>query len=63
MFKVNNMLTPKLFHFYDKVIVLELFSNNIKTELYCEDLLEEILTLIEKSELTKKLQNGLKMAV
>ena len=62
MFKVNNMLTPKLFHFYDKVIVLELFSNNIKTELYCEDLFEEILTLIEKSELTKKLQNGLKMA-
>ena len=63
MFKVNNMLTPKLFHFYDKVIVLELFSNNIKPELYCEDLLEEILTLIEKSEFTKKLQNGLKMAV
>ena len=49
--------------FYDEVIVPELFTKNIKIEKTCKELLEDIVTLAEKSEITKKLQDDLKLVV
>ena len=54
---------PKLSNFYDEVIVPELFTKNIKIERTCKELLEDIVTLVEKSVIRKKLQDDLKLVV
>ena len=54
---------PKLSYFYDEVIVPELFIKNIKIERTCKKLLEDIVIVVEKSEITKNLQNDLKLVV
>ena len=59
----ENDVVPKLSYFYDEVIVPELFTKNIKIERTCKELLEDIVTLVEKSEITKELQDNLKLAV
>ena len=59
----ENDVVPKLSYFYDEVIVPELFTKNIKIERICKELLEDIVTLVEKSEITKKLQDDLKLVV
>ena len=61
----ENDVVPKLSYFYDEVIVPELFTKNIKTERTCKELLEDNVTLalVEKSEITKKLQDDLKLVV
>ena len=53
MFQVD-CIVSKLFYFYNKVIVPELFIRNIKVERTCKELLEEIMTLMEKWEITEK---------
>ena len=50
--RYENETVLKLFHFHVKVIIPELFSNNIKAEFKCKDLLEEIVILLEMSEVT-----------
>ena len=62
-FNYENDVVPKRFYFYDEVIVSELFTKNIKIERPCKTLLEDIVTLVEKSEITKKLQGDLKLVV
>ena len=47
-------IVPNLFHFYDQVVVPELFTRNIKTEYTCREVMEEILSQIEKFEISKK---------
>ena len=59
----ENDVVPKLSCFYDEVIVPELFRKNIKIERTCKELLEDIVTLVEKSEIKKKLQDDLKLVV
>ena len=59
----ENDVVPKLSYFYDEVIVSELFTKNIKIERTCKELLEDIVTLVEKSEITKELQDNLKLVV
>ena len=59
----ENDVVPKLSYFYDEVIVPELFTKNIKIERTCKELLEDIVTLVEKIENTKKLQDDLKLVV
>ena len=59
----ENDVVPKLSYFYDEVIVPELFTKNIKIERTCKELLEDIVTLVEKSEITKELQDNLKLVV
>ena len=59
----ENDVVPKLFYFYDEVIIPKLFTKNIKTERTCKELLEDNVTLVEKSEITKKLQDDLKLVV
>ena len=59
----ENDVVPKLSYFYDEVIVPELFTKNIKIERTCKELLEDIATLVEKSEIGKKLQDDLKLVV
>ena len=59
----ENDVVPKLSYFYDEVIFPELFIKNIKIEGICKELLEDIVTLVEKSEITKKLQDDLKLVV
>ena len=59
----ENYVVPKLSYFYDKVIVPELFTKNIKIWRTCKELLEDFVTLVEKSEITKKLQDDLKLVV
>ena len=54
---------PKLSYFYDEFIVPELFTPNIKIEKTCKELLEDIVKLAENSEITKKLQDDLKLVV
>ena len=54
---------PKLSNFYDEVIVPELFTKNIKIERTWKELLEDIVTLVEKSVIRKKLQDDLKLVV
>ena len=39
------------------------FTKNIKIERTCKELLEDIVTLVEKSEITKELQDNLKLVV
>ena len=51
---------PKLFYFYDEVIVPELFTKNIKIERTFKELLEDTVTLMKKSEM---LQDDLKLVV
>ena len=58
-----NDVVPKLSYFYDEVIVPELFTKNIKIERTCKKLLEDIVTLVEKPEITKELQDDLKLVV
>ena len=41
----ENDVVPKLSYFYDEVIVPELFTENIKIEKTCKELLEDIVTL------------------
>ena len=53
----------KLSYFYDEVIVSELFTKNIEIERTCKELLEDIVTLVKKSEITKKLQDDLNLVV
>ena len=43
-----------MFWFYNEAIVPELFTKNIKIERTCKEFLEDIATLVEKSEITKK---------
>ena len=50
------MLCQNFFSFYDKVIAPELFTKNVKTERICKELLKDNVTLLEKSEITKKQQ-------
>ena len=59
----ENVVVPKLSYFYDEVIAPELFTRNIKIERTCKELLEDIVTLVKKSEITKKLQDDLKLVV
>ena len=59
----ENDVVPKLSYFYDEVIVPELFTKNIKIERTCKELLEDIVTLVEKSEITKEPQDNLKLVV
>ena len=40
-FNYENNVVPKHFYFYDKVIVPELFTKNIKTERTCKKLQED----------------------
>ena len=47
----------------DEVIVPELFTKNIKIERTYKELLEDILTPVEKSEITKKPEDDLKLVV
>ena len=61
-FNYENDVVQK-FYFYDEVIVPELFTKNIKIERTCKELLEDIVTLDEKSEITKMLQDDLKLVV
>ena len=59
----ENDVVPKLSYFYYEVIVPELFTKNIEIERTCKELLEDIVTLVEKAETTKKLQDDLKLVV
>ena len=58
-FNYENDVFPKLYHFYDEVINPELSTKNIKIERTCKELLEDIVTLVKKSEIAKKLQKDL----
>ena len=53
-------IVPKL---SDEVMVPELFTKNIKIERTYKELLEDILTPVEKSEITKKPEDDLKLVV
>ena len=53
-------IVPKL---SDEVIVPELFTKNIKIERTYKKLLEDILTPVEKSEITKRPEDDLKLVV
>ena len=59
----ENDVVPKPFYFYDEVIVPELFTKYIKIKRTCKELLEDIAILVEKSEITKKLQDDLMLVV
>ena len=59
----ENHVVPKPFYFYDEVIVPELFTKYIKIRRTCKELLEDIAILVEKSEITKKLQDDLMLVV
>ena len=59
----ENGVVPNISYLYDEVIVPELFIKNIKIERTCKELLKNIVTLVEKSEITKKLQDDLKLVV
>ena len=56
------MLCQNVFIFMMKLLFLS-FLQNIKIERTCKTLLEDIVTLVEKSEITKKLQGDLKLVV
>ena len=59
----ENDVVPEPFYFYDEVIVPELFTKYIKIKRTCKELLEDIAILVEKSEITKKLQDDLMLVV
>ena len=59
----ENVVAPNLSYFYDEVIAPLLFTKNIKIERTCKELLEDIVTLFKKSDITKKLQDDLKLIV
>ena len=59
----KNGIVPKLSNFYDEVIVPVLFTKNMKIERTCKELLEDIVTLVKKSDITKKLQDDLILIV
>ena len=59
----ENDVAPNLSYFYDEVIAPLLFTKNIKIERTCKELLEDIVTLFKKSDITKKLQDDLKLIV
>ena len=59
----ENDVVPKRPYFYDEVIVPELFTKNFKMERACKELLEGIVKLVEKAEITKKLQDDLKLVL
>ena len=59
----ENGVVPNISYLYDEVIIPELFIKNIKIERTCKELLKNIVTLVEKSEITKKLQDDLKLVV
>ena len=46
-FNYENDVVPKLFCFYDEVIVPEPFTKNIKIESILKELLEDIVTLLD----------------
>ena len=46
-FNYENDVVPKLFCFYDEVIVPEPFTKNIKIESIFKELLEDIVTLLD----------------
>ena len=56
-FKYENDVVIKRFYFYDEVIFLSILQKNIKIERTCKELLEDIVTLVEKSEIIKKVQD------
>ena len=47
-FSYANDAVPKSFCFYDVGIVPELFTKNIKIERTCKELVEDIVTLVNK---------------
>ena len=47
-FSYENDAVPKPFCFYDVGIVPELFTKNIKIERTCKELVEDIVTLVNK---------------
>ena len=55
------MMLSQKNYFYDEVIVLEAFTKNI--ERARKELLEDTEKLMEKSEITKKLQDDLALVV
>ena len=55
------MMLSQKNYFYDEVIVLEVFTKNI--ERARKELLEDTEKLMEKSEITKKLQDDLALVV
>ena len=57
----ENDVVPKLSCLHNEVIVPELFTKNIEIERTNKELLVDIVTLVEKSEITKKLQDDLKL--
>ena len=59
----ENDVVPNLSYFYDEVIAPVLFTKNIKIERTCKELLEDIVTLFKKTDITKKLQDDLKLIV
>ena len=59
----ENDVVPKHSCFYDEIIVPELYTKNTKIERTCKELLEDIAALVENSEITKKLQDDLKLLV
>ena len=53
-FNYENDIVLKQFYFCDEVIVPELFAKTRKIERTCKELLADIMTLVEKSDITKK---------
>ena len=54
-FNYENNVVPKHFYFYDKVIVPELFTKILKRKEPVKSYRKiDIVTLVEKSEITKK---------
>ena len=49
--------------FMTKVLFLSFLQENIKIKRTCKESLEDIVTLAEKSEITKKLKDDLKLVV
>ena len=46
-----------------KLLFLSFLQKKIKTERTCKELLKDIVTLAEKSQITKKLKDDLKLVV
>ena len=51
------------FYFCDEFIAPKFFTKNIKLGRTCKELLEDIAALVEKSGITKKLQDNPKLVV
>ena len=51
-FNYENDVVPNLFYFHDEIMVPEFSTKNIKIERTWKVLLDEIMTLVEQSEIT-----------